>query len=83
MAILPYKISLVAMKPAEFQAVDEWCNKTWPYTHGATWYKGWPMDCLRVTQGRAVSRYSCTWSFQREEDSKMFQLAWQDMIPKC
>jgi hypothetical protein len=80
MATLPYRATVQTQLESELVEVQDWCRSTWPNTHGATWYRDWVSPVLRVEHGRPVNRYLCTWSFQFEEDLRMFQLAWYDFL---
>ena len=80
MAKLPYTATLVAPPRRtlthiqEFEQVQEWCLQMWPYTHGATWYRGYIQPTL-IGRG-----YICTWSFQFREDLTMFLLTWGHLV---
>lgn len=74
MARLPYTATLMATTE-DIVNVQHWCLEMWPYTQGATWYKGWEIRSVTVSAG-----YSCTWSFQFQADLLMFLLTWSHMV---
>ena len=83
MAMLPYQSIVCVATTAEVEGIQAWCLQTWPHTQGATWHQG-----LTTQQGPPVwgahgnnhRRYRCTWSFQREEDQRLFEFAWYDLL---
>lgn len=78
MAILPYKVTLAAPSRPKLEDPRQWCLQMWPYTHGATWSNG----LVSQSPFPFTRTYNCTWSFQREEDSLAFLLAWGHLTPK-
>ena len=82
MARLPYRATLCASTQAYLDHVHGWCMRTWPYTHGATWYRGMVVqgEPIRGAHGMGRARYRCTWSFQFKEDQAMFRLAWHELL---
>ena len=73
---LPYQITLCRELGSELDAIDCWARQQWPYTYGATVYRGWPKHNITVDQGRAQRGYICSWSFQFESDAVFFRLTW-------
>ncbi len=74
MAKLPYTATLVSLTAEDIVDVQYWCLQMWPYTHGATWNRGFGVHSLMG------SGYSCTWSFQFREDLTMFLLTWSHLV---
>jgi hypothetical protein len=74
MAILPYTATLAGLTTKDIVDVQYWCLQLWPYTHGATWNRGFGVHALMG------SGYSCTWSFQFREDLTMFLLTWGHLV---
>ena len=73
---LPHQITLRRELGSELDAIDRWVRQQWPYTYGATVYRGWPEHNITVDQGRAQRGYICSWSFQFESDAVFFRLTW-------
>ena len=73
---LPYQITLRRELGSELDAIDRWARQQWPYTYGATVYRGRPEHNITVDQGRAQRGYICSWSFQFESDAVFFRLTW-------
>jgi hypothetical protein len=73
---LPHQVTLRRELESELDAIDCWARQQWPYTYGATVYRGWPEHNITVDQGRAQRGYICIWSFQFESDAVFFRLTW-------
>lgn len=77
MALLPHAVRLENRTSDELGSAEEWCQRQWPHTHGATWTVGFVGQAVVPASRWAMDCYSRTWRFQREEDSVMFRLAWE------
>jgi hypothetical protein len=77
MAGLPHAVTIKNRTLGELEEIQAWCMRTWPNTHQATWYGGWPRQALvMASRGLPHGCYEQTWQFQREEDAVMFRMAW-------
>ena len=74
---LPHQVTLRRELGSELDAIDCWARQQWPYTYGATVYRGWHSRVQIAECSCCAQRgYICSWSFQFESDAVFFRLTW-------
>jgi hypothetical protein len=75
--LLPHQVTLHRELASELDAIDIWVRQQWPYTYGATVYRGWVEHAITFYTGLGARRgYNCSWNFQFESDAVFFRLTW-------